>query len=150
MNLVLRLQDICFNPRALTSPDFNTAEGVFYFRGFNPRALTSPDRVRLFFANEHLCFNPRALTSPDGANSGELQHQPVSIHGLLRALTEALLGQRSIRSFNPRALTSPDRAFNNRWPRTKVSIHGLLRALTWPQHRPGRIYPFQSTGSYEP
>ena len=35
-----------------------------------------------------ISFNPRALTSPDGAEARKEDIIPVSIHGLLRALTE--------------------------------------------------------------
>ena len=58
---------ICFNPRALTSPDKD------------PDAETPPPSG----------FNPRALTSPDAGIFGNKGQLYVSIRGLLRALTQA-------------------------------------------------------------
>ena len=55
---------------------------------FNPRALTSPDkRSRWSFFREQ-SFNPRALTSPDHSATVCGLDVHVSIHGLLRALTD--------------------------------------------------------------
>ena len=56
---------ICFNPRALTSPDKD------------PDAETPPPSG----------FNPRALTSPDNVGNEFKYDNDVSIRGLLRALT---------------------------------------------------------------
>ena len=55
-------------------------------------------------------------------------HKAVSIHGLLRALTENLEAVTVATGFNPRALTSPDNKVED------VTLDG----------------EFQSTGSYEP
>ena len=54
----------------------------------------------------------------------------VSIHGLLRALTDVVPQTGWFLSFNPRALTSPDLGSYREWSLLLVSIHGLLRALT--------------------
>ena len=78
---------ICFNPRALTSPDKD------------PDAETPPPSG----------FNPRALTSPDAGIFGNKGQLYVSIRGLLRALTVHSHNSAADLRFNPRALTSPDR-----------------------------------------
>ena len=89
-------------------------------------------------------FNPRALTSPDGSFSLFKTHGYVSIHGLLRALTDNNPIFRSIicfnpragkdrhlqsRCFNPRALTSPDRVHREA---REVVLSFNPRALTSP------------------
>ena len=110
------------------------------------------------------CFNPRALTSPDSSCVPRSSGGYVSIHGLLRALTEIRIPlihatfvsihgllraltspQRTcIRSmrFNPRALTSPDLRARPPLLLFYVSIHGLLRALTrrGPRRRSGHSF----------
>ena len=96
---------------------------------FNPRALTSPDMVMGAYLLRQVGFNPRDLTSPDDLNEGEKAHDMVSIHGLLRALTDA---------GTPLIMV------------LVVSIHGLLRALTKNGWRCLMLNMFQSTGSYEP
>ena len=141
---------MCFNPRALTSPDCLLE--VFRWQIFVSihgllRALT----VRCNPRNCQVGFNPRALTSPDSVQRPYSSGIEVSIHGLLRALTKegkeipTLPG-----SFNPRALTSPDARVD--WYRywSFVSIHGLLRALTLMISDLILLIRFQSTGSYEP
>ena len=53
----------------------------------------------------------------------------VSIHGLLRALTDAALMAQNMQGFNPRALTSPDGVTEN----GKSNLQGFNpRALTSP------------------
>ena len=121
---------ICFNPRALTSPDKD------------PDAETPPPSG----------FNPRALTSPDAGIFGNKGQLYVSIRGLLRALTTEICMRKKPRrfqsagsyepwqtsgavddplaSFNPRALTSPDGLYDLKTVNHQVSIRGLLRALT--------------------
>ena len=119
---------ICFNPRALTSPDKD------------PDAETPPPSG----------FNPRALTSPDAGIFGNKGQLYVSIRGLLRALTKKHFNLQSHLCFNPRALTSPDYQTAASLKPEDVSIRGLLRALT-SDH--GFFYlhqRFQSAGSYEP
>ena len=81
---------ISFNPRALTSPDPYRFTGQSNPICFNPRALTSPDVLPQPISPAVWRFNPRALTSPDMEAEGWKTGVSVSIHGLLRALTDCV------------------------------------------------------------
>ncbi len=74
----------------------------------------------------------------------------ISIHGLLRALTNHPGDYKCLCNFNPRALTSPDRYLT---AEGKDLSNFNPRALTSPDDsikNKKRYWSFQSTGSYEP
>ena len=122
---------MCFNPRALTSPDsFSKSKRVPKMVSIHGllRALTESLPVIRIHIDVSIHGLLRALTDILQI----MEHlRIVSIHGLLRALTFTTL--RTViyyKCFNPRALTSPDRQRSLLHCFKIVSIHGLLRALT--------------------